>query len=75
MFKWIKRRRLIDELNTEYFMMSIFLRKWIAHTEQYLKDDGSYNKKELRREMIFASEQCTIHEESVRRIIKELREL
>lgn len=75
MFKWIKRRRLIEELNAQYFLMSIYLREWIYNTERYLEEDDAYNKNNLRRNMNIASKEFTILEESIGHTIRELREL
>ena len=75
MFKAFKKKGLIKELDTQYFMMSISLREWVYFTELYLSGDARYDKKYLLRKMKHASNEFTIREKLVNNILKELGEL
>lgn len=73
MFKIFKRKRLIEELDHQYFMLSICLREWVYWTEQYLTEESRYDKRFVLQKMHWASDECTVRQELIEDILKELR--
>lgn len=73
MFKFFKRKRLMEELEYQYFIFSLRLGEWTYWTEQYLTEESRCDKRFVLQKMHWASDECTVRQELIEDILKELR--
>lgn len=74
MFKFFKKRRLMEELNYAYYMMNVSLACWIHSTEKYLESNAD-NKESILRDMHRASDEFTRSNQKVQAILIEIEGL